>query len=71
MQGLWYSLQNLVDNLTEGIRKFECKDCDYFLEYESVKGYLIKYKCLSCNNDYANKSDVELKRWFKKIFYVL
>ena len=30
-------LSNLVDNLTEGIRKIKCKDCDCFLEYESVK----------------------------------
>ena len=30
------SLSNLVDNLTEGIHKVKCEDCDYFLEYESV-----------------------------------
>ena len=40
------SLSNLVDNLAEGIHKIKCKDCDCFLEYESVKGNLIKYKCL-------------------------
>ena len=37
------SLSNLVDNLTEGIHKIKCKDCDRFLEYESVKDNLIKY----------------------------
>ena len=26
------SLSNLVDNLTEGIHKIKCKDCDCFLE---------------------------------------
>ena len=31
------SLSNLLDNLTEGIHKIKCKDCDSFLEYESVK----------------------------------
>ena len=36
------SLSNLVDNL-------KCKNSDCFLEYESVKDILIKYKCLSCN----------------------
>ena len=36
------SLSNLVDNLTEGIHKIKCKDCDCFLEYESVKDNLIK-----------------------------
>ena len=35
------SLLNLVDNLAEGIHKFKCKDCDYFLEYENVKDNLI------------------------------
>ena len=39
------SLSNLVDNLTERIHKTKCKDCDFFLEYESVKNNLIKYKC--------------------------
>ena len=55
------SLSNLVDNLTEGIHKNKCKDCDCFLEYESVKDNLIKYKCLSCNKDYSNKIDEELE----------
>ena len=30
------SLSNLVDNLAEGIHKIKCKDCDCFLEYQSV-----------------------------------
>ena len=49
------SLSNLVDNLTEGIHKLKCKDCDCFLEYESVTDNLIKHKCLSCNKDCSNK----------------
>ena len=28
-------VSNLVDNLSEGIHKLKCKDCDCFLEYES------------------------------------
>ena len=55
------SLSNLVDNLTEGIHKIKCKDCDWFLKYERVKNNLIKSKCLSCNKDYSNKIDKELK----------
>ena len=49
------SLSKLVDNLTEGFHKIKYKDCDCFLEYESVKDNLIKYKCLSFNKDYPNK----------------
>ena len=36
------SLSNLVDNLSEGIHKFKCKDCNCFPEYESVNDNLIK-----------------------------
>ena len=49
------SLSNLVDNLAERIHKIKCKYCDCFLEYESAKQNLIKYKFLSCNKDYSNK----------------
>ena len=62
------SLSNLVDNLTEGIHKIKCKDCDCFLEYESVKDNLIKYKCLFCNKTYSNKTDEKLKKRFKNTF---
>ena len=62
------SLSNLVDNLAEGIHKIKCKDCDCFLEHESVKGNLIKYKCFSCNKDYSNKLDEKLKKKFKNTF---
>ena len=56
------SLSNLVNSLAERIHKIKCKDCDCFLEYESVKDKLIKYKCLSCNKDYSNKLDEKLKK---------
>ena len=59
------SLSNLVDNLIEGIHKIKCKVCDCFLEYESAKDNLIKYKCLSCNKDYSNKLNEKLKKRFK------
>ena len=36
------SLSNLADNLAEGIHKVKCKDCNCFLEYESVNDNLIK-----------------------------
>ena len=59
------SLSNLVDNLPEEIHKIQCKDCDFFLEYECVKTNLMKYKCLSCDTNYLNKIDEELKKRFK------
>ena len=62
------SLSNLVDNLAEVIHKITYKDCDCFLEYESAEDNLIKYKSLSCNKDYSNKIDEELKKAFKNTF---
>ena len=38
------SLSNLVDNLAEGTHKIICKDCNCFLEFQSVKDNSIKYK---------------------------
>ena len=37
-------LSDLIDNLVEGIRKIECKDCDCLFEYESVKDNIIKHR---------------------------
>ena len=62
------SLSGLVDNLTEGIYKTKCKDCDCSLKYESVKDNSIKYKCLSCKKEYSNKLDEELKKRLKNTF---
>ena len=62
------SLSNLVDNLAEGVHKIKRKNCDCFLEYESVNDNLIKYKCLSCNKNYSNKLDENLKKRFKNTF---
>ena len=62
------SLSNLVDNLTEGIHEIKIKDCDGFRKYESVQDNLIKHKYLSCNKDYSNKIDEELKKRFNNTF---
>ena len=58
MQDLWQvHYQILLVILEEGIKKIKWKDCGCFLEYESVKDNLRKYKCLSCSKDYLNKLD--------------
>ena len=53
---------NPVENLIERIHKIKFKDCDCFLDYESLKDSLIKYKCWSCNKNHSNKIDEELKK---------
>ena len=62
------SLLNLVDYLAEEIHKIKCKGRDCFLEYESLKDNLIKYKCLLCNKDYSNKLDEKFKKRFRNTF---
>ena len=62
------SLSNLVDNLTRGIHKFKCKNCNCFLEYENVKSSLIEYNCPSCNKSFSVELVEELKKKFKNIF---
>ena len=37
------SLSKFADNLLKGIHKIKCKDCGYFLEYESGKNNFAKY----------------------------
>ena len=37
-------------------------------KWESVKDNLKKYKFFSCNKDYSNKIDEELKKSFKNTF---
>ena len=44
------------------------KECNYFLEYESFNGNLIKYECLSCDKNYSNKIDDKLKNTFHTTF---
>ena len=62
------SLSKLVDNLKEEIHGTKYRNWDCFLEYESVKDYLIIYKCLSCNRDYSSMLNEELKDKFKNTF---
>ena len=63
MQDLWQvHCQTLSIISQKEFKKIKCKDCDCFLEYECVKNILIKYKCLSCNKDFLNKLDEEVKK---------
>ena len=50
-------LSTFVNNLAEETHKIKCKDCDCFLEYESIKDNLIKYECLFSKKDFSNQID--------------
>ena len=47
------------------IHKIKRKDCNCFLEYESVNDNSINYKRSSYNKNYSKKIDENLKNWFK------
>ena len=55
------SLSNLVNNLSEGLYRIECK---LGLKYTNYKNDLIKYKCLVCNKKCQTKFDEKLKEKF-------
>ena len=57
------SLSNLIDNLAEGIHNIKCKDCNWFLEYKTVKDEnVIKYKCAPCNKNYSSKIKIVIQK---------
>ena len=49
------SLSNFVDNLAKEILKIKYEGCGCFLEHESVKDNLIKYKWLSLGTKITQK----------------
>ena len=74
------SLSNLVNNLSEGLHRINCKlehddkkfhtcgikykYCHCFLEYKNFKDDLIEYKYLCCDKNYQQKFDEKLKEQF-------
>ena len=64
VQNLW----QLQYQIFLAIFKIKCKDCNCFLEPESVKDNSVKYKYLSCNKKISNNIDEELKKRYKNTF---
>ena len=62
MRFMTTSLSKLDHNFKEGIHKIRCRLSLVFWMWQDD---LIKYNCLSCNKDYLNKLNGELKK--KKI----
>ena len=56
------SLSSVIDIISEGVHKVNCKDCSCFLEYESVKDVSIKFKCTSCKKFYLKKVILLLRK---------
>ena len=62
------SLSKFVDSLTEGMHEIKSRGCGCSLEHESVKNNLKKYSYLSCNKNYSEKLNEELKKKFTNTF---
>ena len=63
------ALTNLVDELTQGVHKLNCKNYNMgCIEYTNVKDNLIEYKCLCCNKNYQIRFDENLKNRFTHIY---
>ena len=59
------SLQNLGDNLSEGIHKIKCtKSNRCSLIYKSFKGSLIEFKYPCCNKNFQKNFHEKLKKRF-------
>lgn len=50
------SLSNLVDNLVQGIRKGECRDSKWCVEYANVKDGLLIFNCSDCKKKIMKKN---------------
>ena len=46
------SLLSLTENLAECLHKGECKDSKSSLDYMTVIGGLLTFKCVDCNKTY-------------------
>ena len=63
------SLSKLVDNLSEGIHKNKCLDCNSCLDYVRItKNEKLLLKCFNCNNYYKKKFNKELFKKFKNTY---
>ena len=62
------SARFIASSLQKKFLKTKYKYCDFSFKYESIKDNLIKYKSVSCNKDYSNKLDEEIKKKFRNTF---
>ena len=60
------SLSKLVDNLSEGLH--ECKDCESYLDYVTIKDNKLIFRCFSCKKNYEKDFNKELIQRFTNIY---
>ena len=58
------SLSNLVSNLSEGLHNDRCIDCKSCLDYMTIKGEQLIFRCFRCKKNYEKKINKELIQRF-------
>ena len=46
------SLSKLIDNLSEGLHNDECKDCQSYLDYLTIRDNKLIFRCFRCKKNY-------------------
>ena len=62
------SLSKLVDNLSEGIHKNKCVNCNYCLDYIKIKNEKLILECYNCKQRYRKKFNKELIKRFASTY---
>ena len=62
------SLSKLVDNLTEGLQKNRCLDCESYLDYIKTKNEKLILKCFNCKQYYQNNFNKKLIKRFASTY---
>ena len=56
------SLQNLVDNLSEGFHSDKCTDCKSCLDYMITKDDQFIFRCFECKKNYEKNFNEDLMK---------
>ena len=62
------SLSNLVDNVSDRLHKYKCKDSKSKLSYMSAKDNQLIFQCFACKRNYEKEFDMELIKKFSNIY---
>ena len=62
------SLSNLVSNLSEGLHNDRCIDCKSCLDYMTIKGEQLFFRCFSCKKNYEKNFNKELIQRFANTY---
>ena len=62
------SLSKLIDNFSEGLHNDNCKDCESYLDYITIKDNKLIFRCFSCKKNYEKDFNKELIQSFVNIY---